>query len=325
MKKALITGITGQDGSYLAEQLLDNGYEVHGMVRRVAGARERMWRLAGILGHEQLHLHQGHIESLSCVTSLVEQVLPDELYHLAAQSFVASSFTDPFGTLETNVGGTMNVLWAVRHRAPECRVYFAGSSEQFGAAQQSPQNEDTPFRARSPYGISKIAGFELTRNYREAYNLFACSGILFNHESPRRGDEFVTQKIVHGAVRIHHQLSEGNEAPPLLLGNLDACRDWGHARDYVQAMRLMLATDTPDDFVIATGHSRSVRDFCAHAFGALELDYQDHVAVDPEFYRPADVELLCGSAAKARRVLGWEPQESFGGMIEEMTRAVRRT
>ena len=296
MKKALITGITGQDGSYLAELLLKRGYEVHGIVRRVAleDADNRMWRLRDIL--KDIHLHSGSLESFPSLFQIVEKIRPDEVYHLASQSFVSYSFEDEFTTLNTNINGTHFILATVKQLVPQARFYFAGSSEMFGKVRHSPQNEETPFYPRSAYGISKVAGFDLTRNYREAYDIFACSGILFNHESPRRGFEFVTRKITSHAARI--KLGLTNE---LRLGNLDAKRDWGDAREYVEAMWLMLQQDTPDDFVIASGVAHSVRDFAQAAFSALDLNYEDYVVVDPKFYRPAEVEILLGDASKARK------------------------
>jgi GDPmannose 4,6-dehydratase len=259
MKKALITGITGQDGSYLAEFLLEKGYAVHGMVRRVAIAdpEHRLWRIKHLL--DTIVLHSASLESYASIFGVVEKVQPDECYHLAAQSFVSYSFDDEFSTINTNINGTHHVLSAIKNRAPDCRVYFAGSSEMFGHAVETPQHEQTPFHPRSAYGISKVAGFDLTRNYREAHHLFACSGILFNHESPRRGFEFVTRKITSAVAKIKRGLSK-----ELRLGNLEAKRDWGYARDYVQAMWLMLQQDQPDDYVIATSVSHSVREFAGN-------------------------------------------------------------
>ena len=289
MKKALITGITGQDGSYLAELLLEKGYEVHGIVRHVAleDPEHRMFRLRHLL--DRITLHSGSLESYPSLFKIVNRIAPDECYHLAAQSFVSYSFEDEFSTLTTNINGTHFMLSAVKEGAPNCRFYFAGSSEMFGKVRQTPQTEETPFYPRSPYGITKVAGFDLTRNYREAYNLFACNGILFNHESPRRGYEFVTRKITHSVARIKLGLTD-----KLALGNLDAKRDWGHARDYVQAMWLMLQQDTPDDYVVATGETHSVRDFCEKAFGHVGLDYEKYVVVDERYFRPAEVNLLIG-------------------------------
>jgi len=316
MKKALITGISGQDGSYLAELLLAKGYEVHGIVRRVAleDSSHRVWRLKSVM--DQIQLHSASLESYASLFRVLNQVKPDEIYHLAAQSFVSYSFEDEFSTLNSNINGTHYLLSAVREVVPEARFYHAGSSEMFGKVTESPQTEETPFNPRSAYGISKIAGFYLTKNYREAYNLFTCSGILFNHESPRRGFEFVTRKITSHAAKIKYGL-----AKELRLGNLDARRDWGHAREYVEAMWRMLQQDTPDSFVIATGETHAVREFCDAAFAAVGLNYEDYVVVDPLFYRPAEVELLQGDASKAERVLGWKPQVHFRDLVAEMVEA----
>lgn len=313
MTRALITGITGQDGSYLAELLLDKGYEVHGLVRRVAleDPEHRLGRITSLL--DRLHLHAATLDSYPSVFSAISDVQPDELYHLAAQSFVGDSFDDAFSTFRVNIDGTHFVLESVRRSVPQCRVYFAGTSEMFGHADEVPQNERTRFRPRSPYGISKVTGFELARNYREAYGLFVASGILFNHESPRRGFEFVTRKITRHVARI--KVGRTHELP---LGNLDAKRDWGYAGDYVVAMWLMLQQDQPDDFVIATGKSHSVREFCETAFSRAGLNWQDHVVVKPEFYRPAEVHLLQGDASKARELLGWEPTVPFEEIVHMM-------
>ena len=313
MPRALITGITGQDGSYLAEQLLADGYEVHGLVRRVAleDPEHRLGRISHLL--DRLHLHAASLESYPSVYAAVGDIAPDELYHLAAQSFVGYSFDDAFSTFRTNIDGTHFVLESVRRAAPKCRVYFAGSSEMFGHAEEVPQSERTRFHPRSPYGVSKVTGFDLARNYREAYGLFVASGILFNHESPRRGFEFVTRKITAGVARI-----KAGQASELPLGNLDAMRDWGFAGDFTRAMRLMLARDEPDDFVIATGETHSVREFCDLAFRRAGLNWTEHVVARPEFYRPAEVHLLLGDAAKARRLLGWEPTVTFGELVAMM-------
>jgi GDPmannose 4,6-dehydratase len=312
-KRALITGITGQDGSHLAEHLLDLGYEVHGIVRRVAleDPERRFGRISHLL--DRLVLHPASLESYPSVFRVISQHEFDECYHLAAQSFVAESFADGFSTMETNINGTHYVLAALRELRPSCRFYFAGSSEMFGNATEVPQRETTPFNPRSPYGISKVAGFHLTRNYREAYDMFCCSGILFNHEGPRRGFEFVTRKVTSTVARIKLGL-----ATEIRLGNLDARRDWGHAADYVRAMHLMLQQDAPDDYVVATGEDRSVRDLCEVAFGIVDLDYRDHVVIDPRQMRPADVALLVGAADKARACLGWQPQRGFEDMVAEM-------
>jgi GDPmannose 4,6-dehydratase len=312
----LITGITGQDGSYLAELLLDKGYEVHGIVRRVAieDPEHRLWRILHF--RERLHLHAASLESLPSIYRVFQAIKPDECYHLAAQSFVAYSFEDEFSTLNANINGTHYVLAALRDCAPDCRFYFAASSEMFGKTSQVPQNELTPFHPRSAYGISKVAGFHLTRNYREAYGIRASAGILYNHESPRRGFEFVTRKITSHAARIKLGL-----AKEVRLGNLDARRDWGHAREYVQAMWLMLQQDRPDDYVIASGEQHSVREFAELAFAHLGLDYRNHVVVDSQFLRPADVETLQGNTAHARQNLGWTYKGTFKSLVEEMVEA----
>jgi GDPmannose 4,6-dehydratase len=314
-KKALITGITGQDGSYLAELLLSKGYEVHGIVRRVAieDPLHRLWRLRHII--DKITLHSGSLESYASIFNVVEEVSPDECYHLGAQSFVSYSFEDEFTTIYSNINGTHYLLSAIKRKAPGCRFYFAGSSEMFGQAKTTPQNEDTPFRPRSPYGISKLAGFELTRNYREAYGLFTACGILFNHESPRRGHEFVTRKITS-----HAALIKLGKAKEIILGNLDAQRDWGHARDYVIAMWRMLQQDLPDDYVIATGTSRSVREFLDKAFRLVGLDYHDYLKTDKDFYRPSEINVLCGNASKAKKILGWQQTVSFDQLVDEMVK-----
>jgi len=312
-KRALITGITGQDGSYLAEQLLEQDYEVHGLIRRVAqeDPAKRLGRIAHIA--DRVKLHPGSLESFASVYRVFAENEFDECYHLAAQSFVAESFEDSFSTMDINVSGTHFVLEALRQLRPECRFYFAGSSEMFGKVVESPQVESTRFYPRSPYGVSKVTGFHLTRNFRESYGLFCCSGILFNHESPRRGLEFVTRKITSTAARIKLGLAD-----KLYLGNLDARRDWGYAAEYVHAMHLMLQQDEPDDFVVATGVTHSVREFCEVAFSELGLDYNEWVEVDPRFYRPAEVELLIGDPAKAKDKLGWEPRTSFADLVRKM-------
>lgn len=314
-KKALITGITGQDGSYLAEHLLELGYDVHGLVRRVAfeDPRGRLTRINHLI--DQLTLHPASLESYPSIFSVMGREKFDECYHLAAQSFVAESFADGFSTMNTNINGTHYMLAALRELQPECRFYFAGSSEMFGKVREAPQKETTPFHPRSPYGISKVAGFDLTRNYREAYGMFCVSGILFNHESPRRGFEFVTRKITSGVACIKAGLQE-----ELRLGNLEAQRDWGHAKDYVRAMHLMLQQDKADDFVVASGASHTVREFCELAFGEVGIDYRDYVVEDEQFYRPAEVESLIGDATRAREELGWAPEYTFPELVTEMIR-----
>ena len=313
MKKALITGITGQDGSYLAELLLEKGYEVHGIVRRVAleDERHRMWRIRHIRDH--LILHAASLESFASIYRVVQRVRPDECYHLAAQSFVSYSFEDEFSTLNTNINGTHYMLASLKDVKPDCRFYFAGSSEMFGKVRETPQNELTPFHPRSAYGISKVAAYELTRNYREAYGIYAVGGLVYNHESPRRGYEFVTRKISSGVARIKLGLSK-----ELRLGNLDAIRDWGFAKDYVKAMWLMLQGDSPRDYVVATGKGHSVRECCQVAFAHVGLDYRDYVVVDQTFFRPAEVDLLVGDASKAKQELGWQAEVSFKELVRLM-------
>ncbi len=312
-KRALITGITGQDGSYLAELLVSKGYEVHGIVRRVAleDPEHHLARLSGV--RDRIELHAASLESYASIFQAVATVVPHECYHLAAQSFVSYSFDDEFSTLNANINGTHFLLAAVKNMAPHCRFYFAGSSEMFGKAEQVPQTENTAFHPRSSYGISKVCGFELTRNYREAYNLHASSGILFNHESPRRGYEFVTRKISAGLARIL-----AGKAKDLPLGNLDAKRDWGHAREYVEAMWLMLQQPDPDDYVIATGETHSVREFVDTAFTYVGLNYHDYVITKPGLFRPAEVNILLGDAAKAQAKLGWKHKVGFEQLVKEM-------
>lgn len=313
MKKALITGITGQDGSYLAEHLLSLGYEVHGLVRRVAleEPERRLGRISHLL--HTITLHPASIESYPTLFSILARHEFDECYHLAAQSFVAESFADGFSTMTTNIDGTHYILAALCELQPKCKFYFAGSSEMFGKVREVPQRETTPFHPRSPYGISKVAGFYLTMNYREAYGMFCCNGILFNHEGPRRGFEFVTRKITSAVARIKLGLSKG-----LRIGNFEAKRDWGHAADYVRAMHLMLQQPNPDDYVVATGETHSVREFCELAFARVGLDYREFVRSDEQFFRPAEVDLLIGDATKARVALGWSPQYTFRRMVGQM-------
>lgn len=313
MKKALITGITGQDGSYLAELLLEKGYEVHGIVRRVAieDPEHRLWRLLPF--KDRLRLHAASLESFPSIFRVFQDVKPQECYHLAAQSFVTYSFEDEFSTLNTNINGTHYVLAALKDATPDCRFYFASSSEMFGKVAEVPQTEQTRFHPRSAYGISKVAGFDLTRNYREAYGIKATSGILYNHESPRRGYEFVTRKITSHVAKIKLGL-----AKEVHLGNLDARRDWGHAREYVRAMWMMLQQDEPDDYVVATGEQHTVREFAEAAFSYAGLDYRNHVIMDPQLLRPAEVELLLGDATKAKKKLGWSCQVKFKELAEEM-------
>ncbi|MBI4323476.1 MAG: GDP-mannose 4,6-dehydratase [Candidatus Omnitrophica bacterium] len=311
-KRALITGLTGQDGSYLAELLLDKGYKVYGMVRR--SSLERFDRIKHLL--DRIHLVQGDLTDQSSLDEAVKRTQPDEVYNLAAQSFVPTSWNQPVLTGEVTGLGVTRMLEAVRRYKRDAKFYQASSSEMFGKVHQSPQNEQTSFYPRSPYGVAKVHGHMITVNYRESYRLFACSGILFNHESPRRGLEFVTRKITYGVAKIKLGL-----AKELRLGNLSARRDWGFAGDYVEAMWLMLQQDRPDDYVIATGESHSVQDVVNKAFTAAELDPKAYVVVDQALFRPAEVENLIGDASKARRVLGWHPRTSFGELIDTMVKA----
>ena len=311
-RRALITGITGQDGSYLAEMLLDKGYDVVGMVRRTSTVTfERIDHLM-----DRIQLHSGDLlDPLSLIEALRAHE-PDEVYNLAAQSFVPASFEQPVLTGETTALGVTRLLDAIRVVDPTIRFYQASSSEMFGKVREVPQTEDTPFHPRSPYGVAKVYGHWITVNYRESYGLHASSGILFNHESPRRGLEFLPRKISHGVAQIAH-----GQATELRLGNLDAKRDWGYAGDYVDAMWRMLQLDEPEDFVICTGETRSVREFCEKAFARVDLDADDHVVVDERFYRPAEVDLLVGDRSRAEAVLGWRPTVDFTGLVEMMVDA----
>ncbi|PYN53398.1 MAG: GDP-mannose 4,6-dehydratase [Candidatus Rokuibacteriota bacterium] len=311
-RRALITGITGQDGSYLAELLLEKGYQVFGMLRRTSTeTSERIEHLRG-----RLELREGDLHDQASLMALLEEIRPDEVYNLAAQSFVPTSFHQPILTGEVTALGVTRLLEAVRRVNDKIRFYQASTSEMFGKVRASPQNELTPFYPRSPYGVAKVYGHYITVNYRESYGIFACSGILFNHESPRRGKLFVTRKISHGIAQIRAGL-----ATELRLGNLDACRDWGFAGDYVEAMWLMLQQPKPDDYVVATGETHSVREFCQLAFARAGLDWERRVIVDPALVRPADVDLLVGDASKARRALGWRSKTSFRGLVEMMVDA----
>ena len=311
-RRAIITGITGQDGSYLAELLLDKGYDVTGIVRRLSAAN--FWRIEHLL--DRITLRPADLLDQLSLIRVVQDVKPDEFYNLAAMSFVPASWDQPLLTGEFNAQGVTRVLEAIRHVNPGIRIYQASSSEMYGRVREVPQTELTPFYPRSPYGVSKVFGHYITVNYRESYGLFAVSGILFNHESPRRGIEFVTRKVTDGVARIRLGL-----ASHLGLGNLDACRDWGFAGDYVRAMWLMLQQDAADDYVIATGVSHSVRQLVEAAFGHAGLDWQKYVRVDPAFLRPAEVDHLIGDSSKARRVLGWEPKVSFEKLIAMMVDA----
>ena len=311
-KRAIITGITGQDGSYLAELLLDKGYEVTGIVRRLSAAN--FWRIEHLL--DRITLRPGDLLDQQSLMRIVQDVKPHELYNLAAMSFVPASWDQPLLTGDFNAMGVTRLLEAVRHVNPKIKVYQASSSEMYGRVREVPQNELTPFYPRSPYGVSKVFGHYITVNYRESYGLFAVSGILFNHESPRRGLEFVTRKVTDGVARIKLGLADH-----LALGNLDASRDWGYAADYVRAMWLMLQQDQADDYVIATGVSHSVRDLVEVAFQHAGLEWQRYVRTDPALLRPAEVDHLIGDASKARNVLGWEPNVTFAGLIQMMVDA----
>jgi GDPmannose 4,6-dehydratase len=311
-RTALITGITGQDGSYLAEFLLSQGYRVVGMVRRAS--TENFERIAHL--HGTIELRQADLLDQLSLIELVKDVQPNEIYNLAAQSFVPTSWQQPVLTAEFDAVGVSRVLEAIRLAAPEARFYQASSSEMFGKVRETPQTETTPFHPRSPYGVAKVYGHYITVNYRESYDLFACSGILFNHEGPRRGREFVTRKVSEGVARIKLGLQS-----ELRMGNLDARRDWGFAGDYVEAMWRMLQQSAPDDYVVATGETHSVKELVEVAFGCVGLDWQQYVKIDPAFLRPAEVDLLVGDASKAKRVLGWSPRVTFHGLVEMMVRA----
>ena len=312
-KVALITGITGQDGSYLSELLLSKGYRVHGIVRRVALEDEthRLWRLRKI--RKDLNLHAGSLESYASIYKTFQKVKPDEIYHLAAQSFIGYSFEDEFSTFNTNINGTHNILSAAKEFANKIKFYFAASSEMFGQVKKSPQNENTAFYPRSSYAISKVTGYHLTKNYREAYNLHASSGILFNHESPRRGFEFVTRKISYGVARIKMGLQK-----KIKLGNIKSKRDWGHAQDYVKAMWLMLQQKTPEDFVIGTGKEYSVEHFAKMAFNHVGLNYKDYIEIDENLMRPTEVSRLLADCTKAKKKLKWEPKVAFDKLVIDM-------
>jgi GDPmannose 4,6-dehydratase len=318
-KRALITGITGQDGSYLAELLLGKGYVVHGVVRRSSSFNteriEHLYRDP----HDpstRLFLHYGDLVDGTGIREVLTRVEPDEIYNLGAQSHVRVSFDQPVYTVQADALGTMNLLEAIRDTGRAVRFYQASSSEMYGKVVETPQKESTPFHPRSPYACAKLYSYWQTVNYRESYNIHASNGILFNHESPRRGETFVTRKITRAATRIREGLQQ-----KLFLGNLDAKRDWGFAGDYVEAMWLMLQQETPDDYVVATGETHSVREFLDEVFGLLGIDWKKHVEIDPRYFRPAEVDLLLGDAAKARRVLGWKPKVAFGELAKMMTEA----
>ena len=318
-RRALITGITGQDGAYLARFLLEEGYEVHGMVRR--SSTESFERVSPL--REQIQLHQADLLDQLSIITLLGDVRPHEVYNLAAQSFVPTSWLQPLLTGEFTALGVTRVLEAVRLVDPAIRFYQASSSEMFGKVREEPQNEQTPFWPRSPYGVAKVYGHWITVNYRESYDIFACSGIMFNHESPLRGKEFVTRKVTDAVARIKLGVQQ-----KLALGNLDAMRDWGYAADYVKAMWMMLQQESPDDYVVATGEKHSVRELVELAFAHVNLDWQDHVEVDPKLLRPAEINTLRGDAAKARKVLGWQTEVTFAELVRMMVdadlRRVRR-
>ena len=318
-KKALITGITGQDGSYLAELLLSKGYEVHGIIRRAStfntSRLEHLYADPHIPA-AMLKLHHGDLSDASALARLVGSIAPDEVYNLAAQSHVRVSFDSSEYTTDITATGVVRLLEAIRETGIKPRFYQASSSEMFGKVQEIPQRESTPFYPRSPYGCAKVCAYWITVNYRESYNLFACNGILFNHESPRRGETFVTRKITRAVAHIQAGLQD-----KLYLGNLDAKRDWGYAREYVEAMWLMLQQAQPDDYVIATGEAHTVREFLEAAFACVKLDWRKHVEIDPDYYRPAEVDLLVGDASKARKQLGWEPKTKFHDLVKLMVDA----
>ena len=315
-KTALITGITGQDGSYLTEFLLKKKYKVHGIVRRVALEDEthRLWRIRKVLN--KIKLHSASLESYASLVKIIQRIKPHEIYHLAAQSYVHYSFEDEFSTLNTNINGTHYILSALRDFTPKTKFYFAASSEMFGKVRTLKQNEKTPFYPRSAYGLSKVTGYELTRNYREAYNLFACSGILYNHESPRRGFEFVTRKISH-----HVALIKLGYKKELRLGNITAKRDWGHAQDYVEVMHSILQQKKPEDYVVGTGKIHSVLDFVKAAFKEVNLDYRKYIKIDKKLIRPSEVDTLRADTRKAKRMLKWKPKISFKNLVKYMVKA----
>ena len=312
-KKALVTGITGQDGSYLSEFLIGMGYEVHGVVRRLSVAENQNSRLNEI--SDKVHLHYGDLQDTFSLQRVVSEVNPDEFYNLGAMSHVRISFDIPAYTIQTNALGVLNVLEVIRSCSPSTKIYQASSSEMFGNSvdEDGVQRLTTPMNPVSPYGCSKVLGYNLVRHYRNAYDLFASNGILFNHESPRRGSNFVTNKVVKTAVEIKKGLKE-----KLVLGNLDSFRDWGHSKDYVRAMHSILNHDKPDDFIVATGVTKSVRELCEYVFDRLEMDYNNYIVQDPKFMRPEELRYLKGDSSKAREVLGWKPQYTFETMLDEM-------
>ena len=314
-KVALITGITGQDGSYLAEFLLDKNYEVHGLVRRVAfkDEYERFLRINHLLRDKKIKIYYGDVAEYATLWRLIAKIQPDEIYHLASQSHVKVSFEDEFGAFKTNTNSTHYLLSAIKELKPDCKFYFAGTSEMFGQAKISPQDENTPFNPVSPYGCAKLYAYNMTRAYRMAYGMFAANGILFNHESERRGVNFVTRKITRGAARIKLGLQD-----KLVLGNLDAKRDWGHSRDYMEAIYLIMQHDRPDDWVVATGEYHTVREFLMAVFDYFKLDWEKHVVIDKVYIRPNEVPALLGDATKIKKVLGWKPKISFKELVKLM-------
>jgi len=311
-KVAVITGVRGQSGSYLAEILLDKGYTVVGINRR-SSSNAANWRIKHLYHNPNLKIENGDVTDSGSISRVVSTYMPDEFYNLAAQSHVRVSWDEPYHTMRVNAGGVVNCLEAIRNIKPDCKFYQASTSELFGKVQETPQKETTPFYPRSPYGVAKLAGFWSTKNYRESYDMFTCNGILFNHESPRRGIEFVTRKITHAAARLCF-----DQSTKLSLGNLDSKRDWGHAKDYMYAAWLMLQHDKPDDYVISTGETHSIMDLLDVAFGHVDLDWREWVVQDPKFMRPAEVDLLLGDSTKAREVLGWKPKYDFKSLITEM-------
>jgi GDPmannose 4,6-dehydratase len=316
MRKALITGIAGQDGSYLAELLVSKGYQVHGVVRRetLEDTPRRLINLSEIIDSVQLHV--GSIDNHLSIHKIISRVMPDECYHLASSSFVSYNFDDEFSMVANNFTATHALMASIKELVPSCRVYYAGSSEMFGDTSVSPQNESTPFNPRSVYGISKLAAFHLARNYRVHHKLYVAAGILYNHESPRRGYQFVTRKITSTVAKIHLGLTEALE-----VGNIDARRDWGYSPDYVRAMHAMVQLDNPADFVVATGELHTVRDFLAQAFSVVGLDYQVYTRINPLHFRPSEAIPLCGDASKAHHALNWKPTKSFKDIVEEMVLA----
>lgn len=314
MKKALITGITGQDGAYLAKFLLEKGYHVSGLLAR--RSTKSLWRLSYLNVDTEIDYVEGDLTDISSLVRTIEEVKPDEIYNLGAQSFVGTSWQQPISTAEVTGMGVLKILEAVRLVYPGAKFYQASSSEMFGMVQDPIQSETTPFYPRSPYGVAKLFGHWMTKNYRESFNIFTCSGILFNHESPLRGQEFVTRKVTHAVAQI-----VTGKQKELCLGNIDAKRDWGYAADYVEAMWMMLQQENPDDYVIATGRTFTVRDMCEIAFKHVGLNFEDYVVIDPDLYRPAEVDVLIGDSTKAKQILGWEPKTSLEDLIHLMVEA----